>query len=362
MIPIQPPFILKYFNGQKRVARKSGFYRRFYLSWEDALWHLLSIYRVEPGTKILLPEFFCGNVVDHMIEHGLSIFTYPVDKDLYTQTQDFIKRIKVVNPGIVVIFHPVGISNHLMGKSDKWIKYFDNNGIIIEDCVHQIIDQDNISFVSERHFLIDSLRKVVPIQGSYLYSSTQTPAISLTRKLLTLPHRLSVTASWIKMQANLVLAYFSKSKKQSDLYNLKAEAAMLTGYLEIGSKEYSSPGMSIMSWLSSMIAVDQIRKSKDWQAKKYIRELQGLTSDGLFWLPRMNEADYQNLRGFPLIINLKIADKFLKHLRGSGVLVRFELDDSLWSKGQKIVYLPMGIHLDEEDIEHVSRLSCEFLC
>lgn len=354
MLTVQPPMIPVYFSRKNKFL--SHAFSQFYLSWEDALWHLLRIYSVEPGSTILVPEFFCDNVEDHMREHGLVIATYPVDKYLHIGTQSFIAKLKETKPAIVVVFHPVGIANSLMSDSAMWIEYLSVDIIIIEDCVHKIIDHTKISFLSDRHFLIDSLRKVVPIQGSHIYSPVELPRIPNWQSILTLPYRLSVTAYWAIMQTYLLLAHSSKSEALRHKYNLKAERAMIQGYEVIGSRKMTSPGMRIMERLSRTVNIEGIKASKKWQAKMYLEGLKTLLKSELFWLPKVQSSDYDQLRGFPLIIDIKIADKFLMHIREYGVLVRFELDDSKWSKKQKIVYLPMGIHLNRQDINEILRI------
>ncbi len=353
MLTIQPPFIRDYFTLKNNATHKT--FSRFYLSWEDALWHLLTIYNVAPGSTILVPEFYCGNVEDHMSEHDLIIATYPVDKYLYTDTQSFIKKLKQEKPAIVVVFHPVGIYNSLMDDSAKWREYLGHDTILIEDCVHKIVEHTKISFLSDRHFLIDSLRKVVPIQGSRMYSRVELPRIPTWQSPLTLPYRLLVIAYWAIMQIYLLLAYYSKSELQGQKYNLRAERAMIVGYKVIGSRKMASPGIWIMERLSQRISATRIEASKKSQAKMYLEGVRALVKSELFWTAKIKLADYSQLRGFPLIIDLSVADEFLKHLRDRGVLVRFELDDSAWSKKQKIVYLPMGIHLNKKDINKVLK-------
>lgn len=351
MLTVQPPLIPKYFSRKNQFLFK--YFSRFYLSWEDALWQLLTIYSVSPGSTILVPEFYCGNVEDHMRDHNLVIATYPVDKFLHTDTKLFIAKLKETKPNIVIVFHPVGIQNQLMNDSAKWVKYLGDDTILIEDCVHKIVNPTGISFVSDRHFLIDSLRKVVPLQGSHIYSRVELPRIPRWQSLFTMPYRLSVTVYWLIMQINLVLAYYSKSEVLGNKYNLKAERAMITGYEVIGSRKMASPGMWIMERLSRRIDASKIKACKKWQARMYLEGVRELVKSGLFWLSEMSESDYSSLRGFPLIMDLKVAETCLKYLRDSGVLVRFELNESVWSTKQKIIYLPMGIHLSKQEILQV---------
>lgn len=349
MITIQPPFIFKYFSTKKVFATEDLF-SSFYLSWEDALWHLLDTFKIKKGAKILVPDFFCGNVVEHMQEHGLRPIYYKVSNLLITSESDFISCLKKYTPSIVVIFHPVGITNSLLKHPKIWSHLLSPDALLIEDCVHRVIDPSKLKLISSKHFVIDSLRKVVPIQGCNVYSSIPLPRITISQSFSTIIYRLGVMWWWIYMQHYLRLTYYSPNIANSLKYNLLAEKYMIRGYDLIGRSKRVSPGIWIMRYLSRKLPITQIEESKIIQAKKYASAIKKLINTHNFWVPKIGPKDSGLLRGYPLIIHISIADRFLKHMRNGGVLIRFELNDSPWSKKQKIVYLPMGIHLTVADI------------
>jgi hypothetical protein len=353
MLTIQPPLIREYFTFRTPVKPIDTVYRSFYLSWEDTLWHLLTIYKMPASAKVLVPEFFCGHVIENMEAHGLTVSYYPVDSLMRTRSAELAASIKQVKPDILIVFHPVGIHNQLMNDPKDWFAHLDKNCLLIEDCVHRLVNTQKINFLSERHFLIDSLRKVVPIQGSNVYSSALLPKPNILTSILTLPYRLNVTTWWALMQINLIKAYLSKNSSREKKYNLRAEHAMIKGYEVIGDNHLSSPGMSVMRYLATHIATNAIENIKQKQAALYLAGLENLLQRLPVWLPQMMISDYKNLRGFPLIMDNSIADQLLEHLRSNGVLVRFELNDSKWSQKQKIVYLPMGIHVSSRDIQRI---------
>lgn len=355
MFTIQPPFIRGYFAAKPK-SNQSTSYRRMCLSWEDGLWHLLKVYKVKAGATVLLPEFYCGDVANHMAEHGLKVTYYQVDRFLVTSTKEFVRSINRYKPEIVVIFHAVGITNTLMSEAAKWQSALSPTCLIIEDCVHRIIEEEKISFLSERHFLIDSLRKVVPIQGSNLYSAMPLPAISWSQTIISHPYRMGVHYYWIAMQIWLIIAHFTQTKNIAMRANAKAEQAMIKGYLLIGKSRLASPGLKIMDYVYRRINTREIEVAKDRQARMYATALQPLLKNHEYWLPKMEKPDYKYLRGFPLIMNVEVADKLLTNLRNAGFLVRFELNDGPWSQKQKIIYLPMGLHVSTSDIQNISAL------
>jgi hypothetical protein len=354
MIAVQPPFIKNYFSDSKKLPAKSGVNRTFFLSWEDALWHLVSVKNIKKGSTVMLPDFFCGNVADHMIEHGLKVKYYPINGKLEVNFSKFLKILKKEKPSILVIFHPVGIESGLLIKK-QWLRFLSEKTVLIEDSVHRVIDPQKIKFISKNHFLIDSLRKVVPVQGSFLYSTDQIPQVSLNQTLLTFVYRSTVFIEWAFMQINLVFAYRIKNKRISKIFGRFSEESMLRGYDVIGKSHLASPGIKFMENLADKINIERIKNAKEMQFKLYKSGIKK-TSGKNFWLPVMKLRDGKNLRGFPLIMKNNVADKFLKYMRDAGVLLRFELNDSSWSEKQKIVYLPMGLHLKTGDIRYIINL------
>lgn len=376
MLAIHPPFIFKYFskNSSSTEAKNSIFVdtlansptspkviKTFYLSWEDALWHLLSVYKIKKGSKVLVPDFFCGDVLNNMQKHGLKIEYYPVDHLLKTDILKFKKILLKTKPSILIMFHAVGIDNQLMESAKLWIKLLPEKSFLIEDCVHKILRDSQVRFLNDRHFLIDSLRKVVPIQGSTVFSSVKIPSITTVQKLNTFPYRLAVLYYWICMEFNLLLAYYSNNSRLSKHFNLRAEKIMLRGYSIIGRAKSSSSGNIFMDFISNRINIDEIEKIKQKQGEKYLNNLKDLIKSKYFWIPEINKSNFKKLRGFPLIIDKKIANKFLEFLRENGLILRFELDDSKWSKKQKIIYLPMGLHISDNDVEFVINLIKKWL-
>lgn len=355
MFAIQPPLISNYFLSKQKVTKQKTFFKSFFLSWEDALWHILKIHKLKSGSVVLVPEFYCGNVEEHMRDHGLKIINYPVDKYLVTDIKRFKKILSNTKPDIVVIFHAVGIQNALIKNYRQWISMLPTKTILIEDCVHKVIDPKEIKFLTKHHYFIDSLRKVVPIQGSFVYSAGEIPKIGFWQKFVTFPYRLVVFTFWLFMQINLFLAHYSKNKTLEKVFNNLAEVSMLIGYKIIGSNRLASPGVSLMQNYFEKINTPLIKKMKFIQVQIYKSKLKRVLDSGKFWLPSISQNDYPNLRGLPLIMDLSVSDKFINYMRKNGVLVRYELNDSKWSDRQKIVYLPMGLHINNSSINFIVK-------
>lgn len=355
MVPIQPPLIPLFFaKGSRSKTRRTNntLHQAFFLSWEDALWQLLKNHQVPEESVVLIPSFFCWDVVENMQAHGLRHVVYEVDAQLQPDQADFEKKLLEHSPTIVVIFHAVGITNPLI-QNTTWLKYLPKEAILIEDCVHRIIDDADIRFITKNHYLMDSLRKVAPIQGSRVFSQHHIPQPSLRDALSTFWYRNKILSWWIIMQLSLILAYVSKSSRVQKHGNMLAEYAMKAGYDIIGDHPNPSPAPRIMQFLAQKLNLEFIHKIKEQQVELYSDLLSATLESALLFKIPFADTDAKELRGFPVGIRLPQSDAFLAHLRSNGVLVRFELNDSPWAAKQKIVYLPMGPHMSTEDIERI---------
>ena len=90
--------------------------------------------------------------------------------------------------------------------------------------------------------------------------------------------------------------------------------------------------------LCDHLNVREVQKEKVMQSNIYERLISGKILHNL----KIKQNDKKHLRGYPVILSVRTADKILSYLRFNGLLVRFELDGSLWSCKRKIIYLPLG--------------------
>lgn len=322
MISTQPIFSVRYFQLKKNFTPK-GLKKLFYLSWEDALWDLLNNKKIKKGSYILVPDFFCGDVENNIKKHGYKIARYHVDSDLIPSKKSLMDEMANCSPGAIIIFHSVGMQNALLNKNIAG--KITENTLLIEDCVHKIVNPSKIKILKKNHFIIDSLRKVLPLQGSRLIGRTVDLNFNVPGYKQSLYYSIKVHFYWLLM---LLMWHIGDSKK--------AEKLMTVGYDLIGDSLKPARGFAFFELLSEHLNYRKIEECKTTQAVFYEKNLKVR--------PIYKEKDRKNLRGWPVVIN-KNADKVLKKLRDAGLTVRFELNDSLWSRKRKIVYLPMGFQL-----------------
>lgn len=352
MYTIQPTRLLQYLTWKRQQLPKT-YNRTFFTSWEDALWEILRQKQILTGT-VLVPDFFCLDVIENMRAHGLQCEYYQLDKNLQPVTTDFLEQLKKYQPHIVVLFHAVGIQNNLLTSFTSWQKFLPKNTLLVEDCVHRVLSLSNVKVLHSNHIVIDSLRKVVPLMGAQCIthrSLALQPTPPTTTDSL---YRVRLLWLWILFQLYLSLASYSKSWKTAAYWNTQAEAAMSKGYDLIGDNYTGVAGLAIFAWLSQYLAVDRIAAAKTWQVAVYESQLTDTLQQG--WIRTISPTEPGSLRGYPLIVNNTAAKTFLATLRKKGLLVRYELAGCPWSNRQKILYLPLGPHLNSKDILSICKI------
>lgn len=351
-IPIQPTGLNVYL-GAARIVVPPRLRRLFYMSWEDALWDIMAAKNIKEKSIILVPEFFCGDVVIAMKKHGLRTIWYPCDKNFQTDPLIFKKIIEKHDPTFIVIFHAAGITNNLFVTYKKWLSAMSSKTIIIEDAVHRIVDPRKIKIIHPHHVIIDSLRKVTPLQGSNLYGRVDFLNFKQGKSLNTLLYGSTVVLLSCIFQFFLFLTILFKWQRIGKLFNLLAEKIMVRIYRLTGSSNKSSPGMGVFNYLSQRLDIRRIEHSKKKQVAKYHKDLSSIFKTPHFFKIAIPPKDEKLLRGFPVGIHLPQATAIRTFLRKQGFLALFELNDCPWSKHEKVIYLPLGPHISNGDIEFV---------
>ena len=274
MIPLKPIFLWKYLKFKRNIIPKNVG-RLFYLSYEDALWDILDKRNVKKGSIILVPEFFCGDVENNIRKHGYKVSYYPVSKHLKTSSRQLSIAINKYHPTVLVIFHALGITNSLF-ENPIWLKDLSGKTILIEDCVHKIVNPQKIKFIKKNHFIIDSLRKVIPLQGSVVY--TQKNELNFTEPTIfqSWKYATVVTFWWMIMQMLWNLTHFTRKTDLSNWFSIKANQVMKIGYDLIGDSILPARGFFVFNFLQQFIDFKKIEQIKMKQIEFYEETLSNL--------------------------------------------------------------------------------------
>lgn len=342
MISPNPIKLYKYL-GFKLNKVPSGLSRLFYLSFEDVLWDILVRKKVKKGATIMTPEFYCGDVEVNMANHGYKVVHYPVSKYFKINVRKLLPLVQKIKPDVLVIFHAFGITNNFF-ENDKWLKYLPEKTILVEDSVHKIIEPEKIRIKRKNHIVIDSLRKVIPLQGSVVYGKKT--FLNFNTDYANYPWRysLKVMFLWLIMQFHLNRGGVAL-----------AHQYMMRGYDLIGDSQTGAPGLPVFDLAQKMIDYGKVKSRKAEQVLIYEKNL------SKFRERFYRVEDRREMISFPLVFTPENGRKFLSHLRRKGILVRYQLDDCRWSRSRKAIGLPLGMHLKNSDIELIAKIALNAL-
>ncbi len=354
-IPIQPTGLLNYLSVVKNPLIK-GQNTLFYVSWKAAFRDLILAKKVKLGTIILLPEFYCTNTAARMNSLGLHIKWYSCSEQFYTDPVYFKKYIEKYRPTVIVVFNPLGITNSLFQQKKQWVCALPSNTILIEDCANRLINPKTIKFINENHILIDSLRKVSPLYGARIIGSKNVLDYKPSPTLHSFFFKVTVLILSITFQ--LILGFSSTFKNLSVglLLNSIAERIMVYIYTLQPPANLSIPGPHIFEYLSHYFRYSEIEKVKITQVSKYEKLLEKIWKSKLFFKIKIAKRDFKSLRGYPVGVTISHSKEIRDYLRKKGLLTVYELNECLWSKKQKVFLLPLGTHIDDQDISFASKI------
>lgn len=356
---LQPYNIFAYLQKEKQVW-PNGIVREVYLSWEDALWDLLPRLGYRKNSLILVPSFYCTDVVENMISHGYRVKFYPVSKDLVADKKEFISLLSELQPDIVINFCAEGITYTLPSEV---LNSLHLRTLLITDMVHRIPQPGNEFYpVNDRHLIINSYRKVTPFTGALaIYSRNARPKAKNTY-----PYSYFIRAFWLwhcyllklwlaKLFRSTRIARYAEItlKKHNDLIGDSFEAASL---------------WQLFLHLYDRIASSKIDVIKEKQGEIYEKALsEMLVNRKDIWIPVKKNLvpddksssyvyDFSTLRGFPIIMQQNKSAEFLGKLRKNGFLAVTQLDDCEWSKKHKLILLPLGPELKIKQQEKLIQI------
>ena len=314
---------------------------KYYLSFEDALWHIFSNKRV----KFLVPDFYCSDVLDNIREHGHEYVYYPLDKDFQISNAKFIKYLWLYQPDVVIIFHAAGVSSQLLIDTN-WLSEIPEDCVIIEDSVQRLVDPRKTKPINNSHVVIDSLRKVSPIPGSRVFGKPDFFDKLPKRTLTTWHYAPLAFLYYLIFRLGLRLGFttwaFDKALKRHDDL--------------VGNDFGSALGIPFFWPLINRLNYNKIYKNKEDLVKIYEDYLKKIYINPLFYKIEITEEDFGKLHVYPVGINGPPPEKLIRHLHNNKILVWYKFTDTPWSKNRGILFLPLGFHIKENDIKKIGEV------
>lgn len=325
------------FLSLKAWAAPKKIYTHYYLSWEDALWDILPGLGLKKGSTILLPDFYCLDVIGNVISHGYQVVTYPLDTNFQISKSKFLQIYRQTKPGLVIFFHACGITN-LLSRDQSLIQLLSKNSYILEDSVHRIIDSSDLTFLSDKHFVLDSLRKNTPLSGSFLYAPKPIFDKLPMPKIKNVSYTLQVILLYWHYLLTLRLGV---GLKHYPLVKYANNHVLKTHDDLVGDSLLGNAGMPWVPYLYHHLDFHKIKNHKIKQVQYYLKHLPTV------FIPKIKDSNLGELHAFPLVIQKRLAEKVKNKLDTLNVWPKFT--DCRWSKDRLVFFLPLGFHITQAD-------------
>lgn len=356
MINYYQPFLLPFLR-RKRYRLPSHIRQTYFVSFEDALWVLLRTKHIAKGSTVLIPDFYCTDVVDNIQHHGYAVVRYKVDRNFATSKAKLTSYIDKYRPSVVILFHACGLPALSNAHMASIISTY-TNVLFIEDTVHRLTNPQDIHIYGTNHVMIDSLRKVSPLPGSFLYQARSDAEVlpdRITREwqyvvssfaLYTVFRFCFVTGTVLSWPALIRFAHTVLLKRHDDV---------------IGDSIGGYPGHPIIPKIHAHIHFAKVRAFKERQVLLYMSLLQPFLRTHRDWsIPSIDRKIYGDLHVFPLILSGSDAPIIYKqietYLLHHGIVCWFKFPDAPWSRNHLVLFLPLGFHIGNRHIHSIARV------
>lgn len=343
------------FLGKKIHQPPENIKTHYYLSFEDALWDVLTKKKIPFSSTILVPDFYCLDVLENIKNHGYQVFLYKLDENFQITTREFLKAIKKAKPTVVIIFHACGITSKVLQKN-LWPEL--NNILLIEDCVQKLVNPEKVKLFAKNHILIDSLRKVSPFPGSFVYAQKEFFDFKPTEKNFSL-YSVASLGLFFLFRIVYLFANFLDSGKLVEF----AHKRILKWHDDlIGDSKNGYAGFAFFKKSSRKIDFERIEKIKKYQTQIYSENLEKvfkINNRNLFPVI-IPESDFAKLHVFP-ILNKSNNSDLIQLLQSQNMAIWEKFPDAPWSQDKKVIFLPLGPHIKDKDIKKITGTISEYL-
>jgi len=349
MLNYYQPWLLPFLQRQPASVPKT-LTMLYYHSFEDGLWDLIN-HKFPPGKKLhlLVPDFYCSDVLDNLILRGHKYTYYPLDSDFQISVSKFKKFLWLFRPDIVIIFHACGLTSNLVIDT-SWVKDLPNNAVIIEDSVHRLVDPGSVRLFHPRQVVIDSLRKVSPFPGSRLFASSDFINYPAPSNHLSL-YQIRSFFYYFIFRLVLKISFLINS---SSLAVFAHEKLLRIHDEIIGDSFVPRAGLSVFLPFINRINYKKIAGLKSSQIQYYQSRLSPLYKNPLFFKVSVPKNDYPQMHVFPLGLTSLHPETIVSRLHSLRIPVWAKFTDTPWSSSRSVLFLPLGFHVSPKEIQRLS--------
>lgn len=354
MINYYQPFLLPFLR-RTPYRLPQGIRQTYFISFEDALWVLLRTKNIPKNAPIFIPDFYCMDVVDNIRSHGYKPMLYHIDRNFRCHPKSLTIQLSKVRSGVVIIFHACGIPSMKLRDLTKLMQSFPHI-LFIEDTVQKLIDPEQVKIIHTNHVVIDSLRKVSPLPGSFLYQNVRDVCVTPDPRLREFGYVLGSIVLFILFRALFTGGMFIHSAaliRFAHTYILKRHDNL------IGDSIGGYRGLGVITFLHRFINFQKIQRLKSDQVSLYLRLLSPLLKSSVEWsVPTITKRMYGNLHVFPIILSGEAVRNYQEietFLYEQGIVAWFKFPDAPWSNNRMVLFLPLGFHMTKSKIMYIAN-------
>ena len=342
------PFSWKFFcTHALRVT--NGVVQTYWQSFEDALWEILA-QKVQKDAVVLIPDFYCVDVIQNIEAHGYVVKLYACDANLQPNPRAFETARKRYRPQVIVLFHPVGIENVLLNNRAE-VQRLASSALIIEDCVHRVIDSSKVCLLHQNHIIIDSLRKVTPLQGSFSYSLFSIS--SRNGEAQRIVDRLYTSILFFAFQ---FLYALGRGMRSNTLVRTAHERILKTHDAFVGDARVGLQGFQFVSkYLAQHLNHQLISNTKSEQVSHYYEQFREKGLKDPWYLITVSKEEWGRLHAFP--IGFRGSERECAQMQKkifSLAPLYWKFPDCAWSKNRRVLFLPLGLHVSDKEIDEMT--------
>ena len=166
IIEVIRPYIFQPLSRKGCLLRNRKI-NNFFLSFSDAFFCILDYHKISKKKDIILmPNFYCIETLN-FIGKFLNIIFYKINNDFSVNKIDYFQQIEKQHPKLILNYSFLGFS--LTPQEKKYLISLCKKGtIIIDDCSHKIISDEETRPVHKNYYYIDSIKKHCSLLGSHL--------------------------------------------------------------------------------------------------------------------------------------------------------------------------------------------------
>lgn len=329
----------------------------FFLSFTDACIYLITYFNISKKDYVLIPNFYCPDTVK-ILSNYLSVAFYDINDDLSINKGSYFAQLKKFSPKIIINYNFTGFS---LTKAEKEkLQSLPSDTIIIEDCAHKIIRNEDIQPLTKNHFYIDSIRKYSPFLGSHLINYRMPKHSSIQRISL---YKSKIAALQVLMQilGHISIIFNSRFFNDLGMYFFEKQDAI------VGTSKKTTSGDILSYYLWKKLDLKKIKLHKSELIETYYQELYQKSIPFIKKLVYNKNIYHQDIY-FPLLVDPKIRNKLITYLNKQGILA-----EALWHTPtirkeemnlqlfNSLIVLPLSSFIKKEDAVFISNQITGFL-